>query len=648
MTKHPDKNDALLQLQARLSRRTFVNHSVALSTALLLPPPLMSSHAQAAAEEGEPFGPSAHGLSIFDGLLQKPDFKYFDYVNPHAPKGGLLALQIKNTTGNQAFQTFDTFNIFVTKGAGAAGIEMSFDTLMASSSDEPNAMYGLVASSVRSTSDHLRYRFTLRPEARFHDGSPLTAHDAAYSFLLLKNKGHVAYRALLTQLSDARALSDHELEIIFTPQRSRDLHLIIAGLPIFSRAYYSTHDFEASSLEAPLGSGPYKLARFEQGRFVEFERVKNYWAETLPVNVGINNFDHIRYDYYRERQIGFEAFKSGQTNFNEEYTARLWATAYDFPAVLDGRVKKIEVPSGMPVGTQGWVFNLRRPHLADPHIRRAIALAFDFEWTNRNIMYSAYQRTTSYFENSPRKASGLPSPEELALLEPFRASLSDEVFGEPWVPPQSDGSGSDRALLKQADDLFKQAGCTRAQGKLLLPNGMPLKLEFLDSNGALQPHTEPFQANLRRLGIEATTRLVDDAQYVRRLQDFDFDIVSLSLGGSPTPGDELRLIYGSEAAKMSGSRNLGGVSSPAIDAMLERISQAQTREELDLACRVLDRLLRAGAYWVPMWYRNKNLIAYWDVFERPQRLPQFSTGAPATWWWDDAKAKGITTGHQDH
>lgn len=647
MTPQPPEHDTYALRLLQLTRRHALLGTLSLS-ACAVTQTCALTEALAAVAQDDGFGPPTHGLSIFGGLDQKADFTHFAYVNPKAPKGGTLALQIKNTTGNQAFQTFDTFNIFVTKGAGAAGMEMSFDSLMAASSDEPNAMYGLVAASVRVSADHLRYRFTLRPEARFHDGSALTAHDVAFSFLLLKTKGHVAYRALLTHMAGARALSDHEVEISFSPQRSRDLHLIIAGLPIFSRAYYSKHDFEASTLEAPLGSGPYKLKRYEQGRFVEFERVKNYWGAALAVNVGTNNFDVIRYDYYRERQIGFEAFKSGQTNFNEEYTARLWATAYDFPAVLDGRVKKVEIPNGLPTGTQGWVFNLRRPHLQDARIRRAIALAFDFEWTNRNIMYSAYQRTTSYFDNSPRKAIGPPAPDELALLEPFRANLPAEVFGEPWVPPVSDGSGADRALLKQADDLLKQTGCTRVQGKVILPNGTALKLEFLDSNGALQPHTEPFQANLRRLGIEASTRLVDDAQYVRRLQDFDFDIVSLSLSGSPTPGDELRLLYGSEAAQTKGSRNLSGISSPAIDAILERISQAQTREDLDLACRVLDRLLRAGAYWVPMWYRNKNLIAYWDLFDRPDRQPRYSTGAPSTWWWNGEKAARNSPHPQDH
>ncbi len=582
---------------------------------------------------------AVHGLSTFGALNEPADFPHFSYVNPNAPKGGLLSLQIKNTTGNQAFQTFDTFNIFVTKGAGAAGMESTFDSLMASSSNEPNAMYGLVARSVRISTDRLTYRFQLRPEARFHDGSRLSAHDVAFSLNILKAKGHVAYRALLSEFAGAEAANDDELIVRFTPQRSRDLHLIIAGLPIFSKAYWSTRDFEASTLEAPLGSGPYKLARFDQGRFVEFERVKNYWGAQLPVNVGTNNFDRLRYDYYRERQIGFEAFKSGQTNFNEEFTARLWSTAYDFPAVREGRVKRLELPSGSPVGTQGWIFNLRRPQFKDARIREAIGLAFDFEWTNRNIMYSAYRRLTSYFENSDRKADGAPSAEELALLEPFRGRVPDEVFNTPWVPPSSDGSGSDRALLKRADDLLRTAGCTRDNGKLKLPDGTPLRMEFLDSSGALQPHTEPFQANLKRLGIEATTRLVDDAQYVRRLQDFDFDIVSLAMGGSTTPGDELRIIYGSEAAKTHGSRNLGGVADPAIDALIERIGHAQSREELAIACRALDRVLRAGRYWVPMWYRDKSLIAYWDAFSRPETLPKYGTGAPGTWWWDEAKAK---------
>ena len=582
-----------------------------------------------------------HGLSTFGDLSLPPDFKHFPYVNPNAPKGGVLRIQIKNTNGNQNFETFDTLHIYAFRGDGAAGMDATFDTLMSGSSDEPNSMYGLVAKSVRVSADKLEYRFALRPEARFHDRSPLRASDCAFSFTTLKEKGHPIYRSLLRDFAGAEADGDHTLIVRFEPTRGRDIHLLVASLPIFSQAWWKGRDFEATTLEAPLGSGPYKVGRFETGRYVEFERVTDYWGANLPVNVGQNNFDRMRYDYFRERQIAFEAFKSGQLNFQEEYTARFWATAYDFPAVRDGRVQRVELPSGGSVGTQGWMFNARRSKFADPRIREALGYAFDFEWTNRNIMYSAYSRLTSFFENSDMKAQGKPGAEELALLEPFRGQVPDEVFGEPWVPPVSDGSGSDRNLLRRANDLLLAAGCKRDGSRLRLPDGSPFEVEFLDSQGALRPHTEPFQANLRRLGVESQFRQVDAAQYKRRLDNFDFDIIVIALGGSLTPGDGLRNIYSSTAAKTPGSRNMGGISSPAVDALVERIARAQTREELNIAARALDRVLRAGRHWIPMWYKDRALIAHWDLFGRPEKTPKYGNGAPALWWWDADKARKI-------
>ena len=583
----------------------------------------------------------SHGLSTFGELQQAPDFKHFRDVNPQAPRGGTLAIQITNTIGNQNFETFDTFNIYVFKGDGAAGVDATFDSLMAGSADEPNALYGLVAKSVRISPDKLTYRFKLRPEARFHDGSRLTARDVVFSLDALKTKGGPAYRMLLADLVSVEAESDDVCRIQLAPTRSRDLHLVVAGMPIFSATYYAQHEFEAATLEPPLASGPYKVSRFEQGRFVEYERVKDYWADQLPVNVGSNNFDRIRWDYYRERQIAFEDFKSGKLNFHEEYLARAWATQYSFPAVTEGRVKREELPSGVPTGTQGWHFNLRRPQFQDPRIREAINYCFDFEWTNKNIMYSAYKRLTSYFDNTDMKAVGKPGPEEIALLEPFRRILPEDVFGEPWVPPVSDGSGSDRALLRKADELLRAAGCKREGSQLNLPDGRPFGIEFLDSSTALQPHTEPFIANLKRLGIDARIRVVDTVQYKRRFDNFDFDMTSFAMSGTTTPGSELKNLYSAKAAATPGSHNISGISSPAIDALLDRIALADNRADLNIACRALDRVLRAGRYWIPMWYSGSARIAYWDVFSRPEQTPKFGTGAPGTWWWDADKAKRI-------
>ncbi len=580
-----------------------------------------------------------YGLSTFGELAEAPDFKHFRYVNPGAPKGGSLILQIRNTSGNQNFETFDTFNIYVFKGDGAAGVDAMFDTLMAGSADEPTTQYGLVARAVRISADKLTYRFLLRPEARFHDGSRLTAKDVAFSLNILKAKGHPVYRAILAEFAGAEAEADDICKVSFTPARSRDMHLIIGGLPIFSQAYYTKNEFDAGSLEPPLGSGPYKVSRFEQGRFVEYERVKDYWGANLPVMAGQNNFDRVRWEYYRERQIAFEDFKSGKINYNEEYTARFWATQYDFPAVRDGRVKREELPGRAATPVQGWHFNLRRPQFQDPRVREAIVNCFDFEWTSKNIMYSAYTRLHSYFDNSDMKAEGAPGPGELALLEPFRAALPAEVFGAPSVPPVSDGSGSDRVLLRKADELLRAAGCKREGNQLRLPDGKPFTIEFLESSTIMQPHTEPFIANLKRLGIDARERVVDTVQYKRRTDSFDFDMASSAMGGSTTPGVELTNIYSSKAAATPGSRNLPGIAHPAIDALLDVIAKADNRQSLNTACRALDRVLRAGRYMVPMWYTGKSRIAYWDVFSRPAEGPKYGSGAPGTWWWDAEKAK---------
>ncbi|KLK94379.1 hypothetical protein AA309_03865 [Microvirga vignae] len=617
-----------------ISRRTILKGSAAATALSLIP---LGGFAQ----EGET---ETHGLSSFGDLKYGPDFKHFDYVNPAAPKGGALVLQIKQTGGNQNFDTFNTLNIYVLRGDGAAGMGSTFDTLMAGSGDEPNTMYGLAARNVRVSGDKLTYRFALRPEARFHDGSKLTARDAAFSLMILKEKGHPVYRAILTQMVSAEAEAEDVLRVQFSPQRSRDLHLVVASMPIFSEHYWQGKDFEAATLEAPLGSGSYKVSRFEQGRFIEFERVPDYWARDLPVNVGQNNFDRVRYEYFRDRTVAFEAFKNGTLNYHEEATSRTWSTGYDFPAVREGRVKREELPSNSPAAIQGWYFNTRLETFKDPRIRQAIGLAFDFEWTNANIMFGAYRRTTSFFENSDMKATGLPSPEELMLLEPFREKLPPAVFGEPYVPPVSDGSGQDRQLLRRADELLRQAGCKREGGVLKLPNGQPLTIEFLDFQNSLQPHTQPFQSNLKRLGIDARSRIVDAAQYQQRMNEYDFGMASRALVGVTTPGDDLRVVYGSQAAKTPGGQNIAGIDHPAVDALIEKIGNAATRQELNIACRALDRVLRAGHYWVPMWFKASDWIAYWDQFSRPETKPRFSSGAPGTWWYDAEKAKRIGRG----
>jgi microcin C transport system substrate-binding protein len=582
-----------------------------------------------------------HGLSSFGDLALPPDFPHFAYVNPQAPTGGLLSVQITATSGNQNFDTFDTLNIYTWKGNGAAGMSATFDTLMTANGDEPDSVYGLLAQSVRVSADKLDYRFRLRPEARFFDGSRVTAADVAFSLNVLKDKGHPIYAQLLREVEQAAAESDDVIHVRFVEGRSRDAHLIVIGMPVFSAAWWSGRDFTAPTLEAPLGSGAYRVKTFEQGRFIEYARDPSYWGAKLPVNLGQNNFDRLRFEYYRERQVAFEAFKAGAINYHEEYTSRFWATSYDFPAVKEGRIKKEVLHNGAPSSIQGWYLNTRREQFKDPRVREAIGLCFDFEWTNKNIMYSSYKRIISFFPNTDMEAKGKPGPDELKLLEPFRDKVDPSVFDDPYTPPVSDGSGSDRALLKQAYDLLLSAGCKRDGPTMRLPNGKPLTIEFLDSNSALQPHTMPFIQNLGKLGIQANLRIVDPAQLKSRTESFDFDVVTEALGSSTTPGADLRVVYTSQAAAQNGSRNLAGIADPVVDALVETIAAAQSRDALNVACRALDRVLRAGHYWVPMFYRDTAWVAYWDAFSRPENQPKYGTGAPGTWWWDEAKAKAI-------
>jgi microcin C transport system substrate-binding protein len=512
---------------------------------------------------------------------------------------------------------------------------------MTGSLDERDALYGLVAKSVSVSPDRRTYRFRLRKEARFHDGSPLTAKDVVFSLNTLKTKGHPTIRVELRDMESVVAEADDVVLVTLAATRSRETPLMIARQPIFSAAYYANHPFEESTLDPPLGSSAYKIGRFEQGRYIMFERVKDYWGKDLPVNVGGANFDVVRFDYFADRPVAFEAFKSGAFPVHEEFTAANWATAYDFPAFRDGRVKREEIPDENISGIQGWFFNLRRPQFKDPRVREAIGACFDFVWTNRNLMYGSYTRTQSFFENSDMKAKGPPDQQEIALLEPFRDKLPPEVFGEPFVPPTSDGSGQDRALLKHANDLLNQARCKRVDGSLMLPDGKPFEIEFLDFSNTMERHTQPYVKNLGLLGINARLRVVDPAQYRQRLENFDFDMMVQRLVMSFSPGEELRALFGSDAARMIGSRNMTGIANPVVDALISKALVASSRDELVHVCRALDRVLRAERIWVPHWYKANHWIAHWDVFGRPQKSPRYDPGIISTWWWDAEKAKQI-------
>jgi len=429
--------------------------------------------------------------------------------------------------------------------------------------------------------------------------------------------------------------------VCFAKNRARDVPLFVASVPILSRTYYSARPFDETTLEPPLGSGPYKVGRFEPGRYIEYERVKDWWGADLPVSRGQNNFDLVRYEYYRDRDVAFEGFTGGSYLFREEFTSRIWATRYDFPAVRDGRVKQDVIPDDTPSGAQGWFFNTRREKLQDKRVREAFVYAFDFEWTNKTIMYGSYQRTHSVFQNSDMMAAGKPTPDETALLEPFRDRLSDEVFDEPFVAPVSDGSGQDRTLLRKATALLQEAGFLIRNGKRVTPKGERFSVEFLVDEPSFQPHHMSFVKNLGTLGIEASLRIVDPVQYRKREDDFDFDLIIQRFAFSSTPGDSLRSYFSSQAANLKGSQNLAGIADPVIDALIERIVAADTRSGLVTACKALDRVIRSGRYWVPHWYKASHWLAFWDVFGRPGIKPRFARGIPETWWYDREKAAKI-------
>jgi len=580
-------------------------------------------------------GPT-HGLSAFGDLMLPPDFKHFEWVNPDAPRGGRM-----KTIGIVARDTFDSFNGFILKGDPAQGLGLLFDTLMTRNWDEPDAVYGLVARSAEVAPDRSSVTFRLRPQARFADGSPVTSADVVFSFDILKQKGHPVFRlSMLRDVAKAEAIDDHTVRYTFTDTRKRELPLVVAELPIFSKAYYATREFDQVSLEPPLTSGPYKIGNFAPGTFVSYLRRDDYWGKDLPVNRGRNNFDEWRFDYFRDRTAARLALTAGELDLREENTARDWLTGYDVPAVKDGRILKLEIPDETPSGAQGYYLNTRRAKFADVRVRKAFDYAFDFEFTNKSLFYGLYTRTESFFENSTMKAQGKPSAAELALLEPFRDQLPPEVFDEPYRPPVSDGSGTDRKLLQAADKLLKDAGWQVKDGKRVNPSGQALEVEFLiDADPSSERVLTPYVENLRRLGLTVNIRRVDAAEYERRRKTFDFDVIAARYSLRSTPGVEMLSFWGSEAAKMDGSTNLAGISHPAIDALINKALGAKSRDEMETAMRALDRVVRAGHYWVPNWYKPVHHVALWDRFSRPEKRARYDrTIGLDTWWYDAAKA----------
>jgi len=509
---------------------------------------------------------------------------------------------------------------------------------MVRAQDEPDAVYGLIAESVELADDKMSVTFYLRPEARFRDGTPVTADDVVFTLETLKTKGHPRFQLALKDIAAATAIDPHTVKYQFQGENVRDLPVLAATLPVFSKAYYTDNDFLKESLDPPLGSGPYQIADYRQGTYVTYKRRPDYWAADLPVNRGRYNFDEIRFEYYRDRAVGLEAFKAKAYDLREEFTSKSWATEYDIPAVRSGQVVKLTLPDGRPSGAQGMFINTRREKLADPRVREALDYAFDFEWTNKTLFFGLYTRTASYFENSDLKAEGLPSPGELKLLEPFKDRLPPQVFGEAYKPPVTDASGRFRPSIRAASKLLDEAGWKLEDGMRKNAKGETLDIEFLIDDPVTERIISPYAGRLTDLGVKASLRRIDPAQEQERLRRYDFDIVTQRYSLQPTPGPEVRAYWNSEAGRQDGSYNLSGIADPVVDALIGKILNATSRDELGEACHAMDRVLRAGHYWVPEWYKPVHNVATWDKYSRPEVQAKYDNGILDTWWYNKDKA----------
>lgn len=567
-------------------------------------------------------------LSLVGEPKYKPGFKHLDYVNPEAPKGGELRLH--------SIGGFDNLNGFIIKGDPAPGIGFVYQSLMDSSADEMSTEYGMIAASADIPDDLSYVIYNLRPEARWHDGKPITAEDVVWSFDTLKAKGRPIYRFYYANVAKAEALDPHRVKFTLTGPRNRELPQILGQLTVLPKHWWVSRDFEATTLEPLLGSGPYRIAKVEPNRSVELERVKDWWAKDLPLNRGRYNFDRIRIDMYRDSTVSLEAFKAHQYDYRAESSAKDWATGYDFPAKQAGLVVTETVPHKRPTGMQAFVFNTRRALFSDPRVREAIAYAFDFEWSNQNLFFGQYTRTDSYFSNSDFAARGLPQGAELALLERFRGKVPDEVFAKPFHVPKSDGSGNNRDGLRKAIQLLERAGWKVKDRKLVNAAGQPFTFELLLNSPLFERIAQPFARNLERLGISMRIRTVDSAQYTERVRTFDYDMVVGNWPQSDSPGNEQRDMWGSAAASRNDSRNLAGILNPVVDELIEEIVKADDRDGLIAATRALDRVLLWHHYVVPQWHVAVDRIAYWNRFGRSKINPAFGVDLQA-WWLESAK-----------
>jgi microcin C transport system substrate-binding protein len=579
------------------------------------------------------------GAAMLGQAKYPTDFKQFDYVNPAAPKGGSLRAG--------AFGTFDNFNpaIARTRGTLAAGLGLIYESLTKASQDEPFSQYGLIAEAFKFPADFSSVTFRLDPKAAWHDGTPITAEDVVWSFQRWVELDPF-YRAYYAHVAEVKETAPGEVTFRFDQAGNRELPMIVGQILILPKHWWTgtrpdgkPRSIGEMTLEPPLGSGPYRIKSFTAAQSITYERVPTYWGVDIPTRVGTNNFDEIRYDYFRDQETLREAFKGGRFDFRAENSAKNWATQYDFPARREGKVKLETFDMLDSGGMQSFTPNLRRDLFKDVRVRQALDLAFDFEELNRTVTYGAYTRTESYFAPMELASSGLPGPKELALLEPLRDKIPPEVFTTVYKEPVNGDPLKVRENLRKALDLLKEAGWQLSGGKLVDKQGRPFSFEILLQDASFEPHTLSFTNALKRLGIDARPVLVDDTQYTERVRRFDFDMVIDTIGQSISPGNEQRNFFSSKSADTPGSDNLAGIKNPAVDALIEKVIFAPDRDGLIAATRALDRVLLWNHYVIPQWYYGKQRLAYWDRFGRPDKLPLYgASGFPEVWWYDADKA----------
>lgn len=583
-------------------------------------------------------GIKLHALTLGDAPKYGPDFKHLDYVNPDAPKGGAVTL---GATG-----TFDSFNAFIVKGT-PGGLPGLYETLTTSTDDDSMTEYGLIAESMEVAEDKSWIIYNLRPEARWHDGKPITADDVVFTFNVLIEKGDPVYRYYYSDVAKVEKLTDRRVKFQFKRAGNRELPMIMGQLAVLPKHWWESRKFDDVLLEPPLGSGPYKLARFEMGRSYTMERVPDYWGKDLPINIGTDNYDQVRYTYFQDPEVQMEAFKAGILDMRpNENSAKRWATGYEFPAVQDGRVIKEVIQHENPAPIQGFIFNIRKPIFQDPKVRQALSYAFDFEWSNEALFYGQYTRTRSFFQNSEMEAKGLPSPEELKVLNPLKDLIPPEVFTAEYNPPRTDGSGNIRENLEKAAALLNGAGWQVENGRRV-KDGKPFEFEIIVDDPPMERVALPFAQNLQKMGIKATVRIVDSAQYQSRMESFDFDMTTDLWGVSLSPGNEQLEFWGSHAADTPGSRNTIGIKNEAVDKLIELIVTASTREDLVIRCRALDRVLQWNHYLVPHFHSGTYRVAYWNRFGMPDRRPDPLYGYGLGAWWIDPAKDAALAGRKD-